>query len=95
MVSVVPPGGATTIHWNRRAPLLHIYLNDQFLDSMLENVQLDLHEVGALFLMPYPFLVEMGKTRYRKLQFGSINELFAKFVATEQTPEAPAGTLFR
>jgi AraC family transcriptional regulator len=38
MVWVVPPGVQHTIHWNRRAPLLHIYLNDQFFESTMENI---------------------------------------------------------
>ena len=37
MAWVVPPGVEHTIHWNRRAPLLHIYLNDQFFKSTMEK----------------------------------------------------------
>jgi AraC family transcriptional regulator len=83
MVSVLPPGVQHTIHWNRRAPLLHMYLNDQFFNSMLENVpnKISTKLVPSL-LVRDPFLLEMGKELYRELQFGPINELFAKSVAT-------------
>jgi AraC family transcriptional regulator len=83
MVSVIPPGVKHTVHWNRRAPLLHINLNDQFLDSMLENVSNKIStKLAPSLLVRDPFLVEMGKELYRELQFGPINELFAKSVAT-------------
>jgi AraC family transcriptional regulator len=83
MVSVVPPGVQHTIHWNRRAPLLHIYLKDQFFDSMLENVPNKISTTLApSFLVRDPFLVEVGKELYRELQCGPINELFTKSVAT-------------
>jgi AraC family transcriptional regulator len=83
MVSVVPPGVQHTIHWNRRAPLLHIYLNDQFFDSMLENAPDKIStKLAPALLVRDPFLVEMGKELYRELQFGPINELFSKSVAT-------------
>jgi AraC family transcriptional regulator len=83
MVWVVPPGVEHTIHWNRRAPLLHIYLNDQFFDSMLENVPNKIStKLAPSLLVRDPFLVEMGKELYRELQFGPINELFTKSVAT-------------
>jgi AraC family transcriptional regulator len=82
MVSVVPPGVQHTIHWNRRAPLLHLYLNDQFFDSM-ENVPNQIStKLAPSLLVRDPFLVEMGKELYRELQFGQINELFTKSVAT-------------
>jgi AraC family transcriptional regulator len=83
MVSVVPPGVQHTIHWNRRAPLLHISLNDQFFDSMLENVPNKIStKLAPSFLVRDPFLVEMGKELYRELQSGPINELLTKSVAT-------------
>jgi AraC family transcriptional regulator len=83
MVSVVPPGVQHTIHWNRRAPLLHIYLNDQFFDSLLENVPDKIAtKLAPSLLVRDPFLVEMGKELHRELHFGPINELFAKSVAT-------------
>jgi AraC family transcriptional regulator len=83
MVSVIPPGVKHTIHWNRRAPLLHINLNDQFFDSMLENVSNKIStKLAPSLLVRDPFLVEMGKELYRELQFGPINELFAKSVVT-------------
>jgi AraC family transcriptional regulator len=83
MVSVVPPGVQHTIHWNRRATLTHIYLNDQFFDSMLENAPYKIStKLAPSLLVRDPFLVEMGKQLYRELQFGPINELFAKSVAT-------------
>jgi AraC family transcriptional regulator len=77
------PAYVRAIHWNRRAPLLHIYLKDQFFDSMLENVPNKIStKLVPSFLVRDPFLVEMGKELYRELQFGPINELFAKSVAT-------------
>jgi AraC family transcriptional regulator len=83
MVSVVPPGVQHTIHWKRRAPLLHIYLNDQFFDSMLENAPNKISaKLAPSFLVRDPFLVEMGKELYRELQVGPINALFARSVAT-------------
>jgi AraC family transcriptional regulator len=83
MVSVVPPGVQHTIHWSRRAPLLHIYLNDQFFDSMLENVPNKIStKLAPSLLVRDPFLLEMGKELYRELLFGPINQLFAKSVAT-------------
>jgi AraC family transcriptional regulator len=83
MVSVIPSGVEYTIHWNRRAPLLHINLNDQFLDSMLDNVSNKIStKLAPSLLVRDPFLVEMGKELYRELQFGPIDELFAKSVAT-------------
>jgi AraC family transcriptional regulator len=83
MVSVIPPGVRHTIHWNRRAPLLHIYLKDQFFDSMLENAPDKVSaKLAPSFLVRDSFLVAMGKELYRELQFGPINELFARSVAT-------------
>jgi AraC family transcriptional regulator len=83
MVSVVPPEVQHTIHWNRRAQLLHIYLNDQFFDSMLENVPNKIStKLTPSLLVRDPFLVEMGKELGRELQFGPINELFSMSVAT-------------
>jgi len=83
MVWVVPPGTEHTIHWNRRAPLLHIYLNDQFFESTMENVPDQISSrLAPSLLVRDPFLVEMGKELHRELQFGPINELFTKSVAT-------------
>jgi AraC family transcriptional regulator len=82
-VSVIPPGVQHTIHWARRAPLVHIYLHDHFFDSMLENAPDKISTTLApSLLVRDPFLVAMGKELYRELQFGPINELFAKSVAT-------------
>jgi AraC family transcriptional regulator len=83
MVWVVPPGVQHTIHWNRRAPLLHIYLNDQFFESTMENVPEKISsKLAPSLLVRDPFLVQMGKELYRELQFGPISELFTKSVAT-------------
>jgi AraC family transcriptional regulator len=82
-VSVIPPGVQHTIHWTRRAPLVHIYLNDQFFDSMLEKAASNISiTLAPSLLVRDPFLVAMGKEVYRELQFGPINELFAKSIAT-------------
>jgi AraC family transcriptional regulator len=83
MVSVIPPGVQHSIHWTRRAPLVHIYLNDHFFDSMLENAPNKISTtLEPSLLVRDPFLVAMGKELYRELQFGPINELFAQSVAT-------------
>jgi AraC family transcriptional regulator len=83
MVSVIPPGVQHNIHWKRRAQLLIIYLNDQFFDSVLENVPNKIStKLAPSLLVRDPFLVEMGKELGRELQFGPINELFTKSVAT-------------
>ncbi|HEX4650785.1 MAG TPA: AraC family transcriptional regulator [Granulicella sp.] len=83
MVWVVPPGVQHTIHWNRRAPLLHIYLNDQFFESTMENIPDKISsKLAPSLLVRDPFLVQMGKELYRELQFGPISELFTKSVAT-------------
>src|SRR5271168_2796065 len=83
MVWVVPPGVQHTIHWNRRAPLLHIYLNDQFFEATMENIPDKISsKLAPSLLVRDPFLVQMGKELYRELQFGPISELFTKSVAT-------------
>jgi AraC family transcriptional regulator len=83
MVSVIPPGVEHTIHWTRRAPLVHIYLNDHFFDSMLEDAPSKISTTLApSLLVRDPFLIAMGKELYRELQFGPISELFAKSFAT-------------
>jgi AraC family transcriptional regulator len=83
MVWIVPPGVEHSIHWNRRAPLLHLYLDDEFFESTMENVPDKVSSTLApSLLVRDPFLVQMGKQLRRELQFGPVSELFSKSVAT-------------
>jgi AraC family transcriptional regulator len=83
MAWIVPPGVEHSIHWNRRAALLHLYLDDQFFKSTLEDAPDSASsKLSPSLLVRDPFLVQIGKELYRELQFGSINELFTKSVAT-------------
>jgi AraC family transcriptional regulator len=83
MVWILPPGVPHAIHWHRRATLIHIYLNDQFFDSMLQEFPGNVaSELAPSLLVRDPFLVEVAKELHRELQFGPTNELFTKSVAT-------------
>jgi AraC family transcriptional regulator len=83
MVWVVPPGLQHAIHWNRRATLVHLYLNDQFFDTAIEDVPNKVSSrLSPSLLVRDPFLVQIAKELYRELQFGPVSELFAKSVAT-------------
>src|ERR1700691_6205176 len=77
MVWIVPPGVQHTIHWNRLDPLLHLYLNDQFFESTMEDVPEKISsKLAPSLLVRDPFLVQVGKELYNELRFGPINQLF-------------------
>jgi AraC family transcriptional regulator len=83
MAWIVPPGVEHAIHWNRRATLVHIYLNDQFFDAMVQDVPEQVSsKLSPSLLVRDPFLIQIAKELYRELQFGPINEMFTRSVAT-------------
>jgi len=82
MAWIVPPGIEHSIHWNRRAALLHLYLDDQFFSSAMEDAPDRVSSMlSPSLLVRDPFLVQIGKELYREFQFRPINELFTKSVA--------------
>jgi AraC family transcriptional regulator len=83
MIWLVPPGVQHVIHFDRRATLIHIYLNETFFRAMVpdapDNMQQSL--VPSL-LVRDQFLVELAKSLYRETKFSTISELFTQSVAT-------------
>lgn len=83
IVWIVPPGVEHVIHFDRRASLIHLYLNDRFFRSMLQdapdNIQTSL--IPAL-LVRDPFLVEVARSLYREITINAGNQLYTEAVAT-------------
>ena len=80
MVWVVPPGVLHRIHFDRRATLVHLYLNEEFFRSMVPD-----GESSALvpsLLVRDQFLVEIAKELHREMHLSSVNKLFTQSVAT-------------
>jgi AraC family transcriptional regulator len=83
MVWVIPPGIPHSVHWNRRANLVHIYLDNGFFSSVMQDAIRD--AASALtpsMLVRDPFLVELAKDLRCELETGAANELFTKSIAT-------------
>jgi AraC family transcriptional regulator len=83
MIWIVPPGIPHVIHFDRPARLIHLYLNDAFFRSMVENApdNTQLSLIPSL-LVRDQFLVEIAKSLYREIKIGACNELFTQSVAT-------------
>jgi AraC family transcriptional regulator len=83
VIWIVPPGVPHVIHFDRRASLIHLYLNEAFFQSMVqdapENIQTSL--IPSL-LVRDQFLVEMAKSLYRETKTHADNRLFMESIAT-------------
>jgi AraC family transcriptional regulator len=83
MIWMVPPGVQHRIHFDRRATLIHLYLNEAFFRSMVQdapdNIQLSL--IPSL-LVRDQFLVDLAKTLYREIKVSGDNPLFTQSIAT-------------
>jgi AraC family transcriptional regulator len=82
MVWIVPPRVYHSVYWNRRATLLHIYLGEEFFDSMMQDLPCMLSsKLSPALLVRDPFLVQLAGELNREFQFGPPNELYTKSVA--------------
>jgi AraC family transcriptional regulator len=83
MIWIVPPGVQHVIHFDRRASLIHLYLNEVFFRSMVpdapDNMQQSL--IPSL-LVRDQFLVELAKSLHRETKHSNPSELFTQSVAT-------------
>lgn len=83
VIWIVPPGVPHVIHFDRRATLIHLYLNEAFFRSMVpdapDNTQQSL--IPSL-LVRDRYLVEMAKSLYRETKFHKASALFTQSVAT-------------
>jgi AraC family transcriptional regulator len=83
VIWIVPPGVPHVIHFDRRASLIHLYLNETFFRSMVQdapdNVQMSL--IPSL-LVRDQFLVELAKSLYRETKIHADNRLFMESIAT-------------
>jgi len=80
---IVPPGVQHVIHFDHRAPLIHLYLNNSFFNSMVEHSPDDAQRLLIpSLLVRDPFLVEVSKSLYTEMQTGTASELFCQSVAT-------------
>jgi AraC family transcriptional regulator len=83
IVWIVPPGVEHVIHFDRRASLIHLYLNDEFFCSMLEGAPLKTESnLVPSLLVRDPFLVEIARSLYREIKFNGNNRLYTQAVAT-------------
>ena len=83
MCWIVPPGVQHVIHFDHRAPLIHLYLNGAFFRSMVEDSPDDAQRLLIpSLLVRDPFLVELAKSLYQEMKCGMANELFCQSIAT-------------
>lgn len=83
IVWIVPPGVEHVIHFDRRASLIHLYLNDRFFRSMLQDAPDDIQTcLIPSLLVRDPFLVEVARSLYREMKIEAGNQLYTQAVAT-------------
>jgi len=83
MVWVVPPGVLHRIHFDRRAILVHLYLNKEFFRSMVQDSGGDISSaLVPSLLVRDQFLVELAKELYREMHLSAVNKLFTQSIAT-------------
>ena len=83
MLWVVPPGVPHVIHFDRRATLIHLYLNNAFFRSMVQDAPENTEEsLAPSLLVRDPFMVELARSLYRESRLSPLNELFTQSVAT-------------
>jgi AraC family transcriptional regulator len=82
-VWIVPPSVQHIIHFDQRAPLIHLYLNDAFFRSMVESGVEDAQRLLVpSLLVRDPFLVELGKALYEEMRSGTASTLYCQSMAT-------------
>lgn len=80
---LVPPGLTHASQFNRQAPLIHFYFEDDFFDRITENVVTEAAStLRPSLLVGDPFLINMAKELFNELQFGALNELYTQSAAT-------------
>jgi len=83
MIWVVPPGVQHLIHFNRKASLVHLYIDEGFFRSMLPDAPDNMQQaLIPSLLVRDQFLVELAKSLYRETKLRTPTELFTQSVAT-------------
>jgi AraC family transcriptional regulator len=83
MIWIVPPGVQHVIHFNRRASLIHFYMDEVFFRSMVPDAPDNMQQrLVPSLLVRDQFLVELAKSLYREAKISNPSELFTQSVAT-------------
>ena len=83
MVWLVPPGVQHVIHFDRRATLIHLYLNENFFRTMVEDAPQNTQSaLVPSVLVRDQFMVELARSLYQETRMNSVSELFAQSIAT-------------
>jgi AraC family transcriptional regulator len=83
VIWIVPPGVQHIIHFNRKASLVHLYIDEGFFRSMLPDAPDNMQQaVIPSLLVRDQFLVEIARSLYREAKLRTPTELFTQSVAT-------------
>jgi AraC family transcriptional regulator len=82
-VSIIPAGEPHRTLWQRRASLVHLYLSEELIARVAENVvQMTSSELRAAYLVRDPVVEELGRVLFRECNTGELNQVFADSLAT-------------
>ncbi|SNT36900.1 AraC family transcriptional regulator [Granulicella rosea] len=82
-VTIIPAGEPHRTLWQRRATLIHVYLDMELLAATARSVlHLDTFALRPTYLVRDPFVEELGRALYRECRTGALSDAFAKALLT-------------